>query len=122
MNAGFRPVAKLNESTLHIAFRDPAMKVTSVPVKVIVDLDEFESPAGVEILGFEDQIGASAADGLSALVRGTNVRFSYDPEVDAAAIGVDIGTGSRTLRSVPKQAQAGLDASRRLLTIDVPGF
>lgn len=122
MNTGFRPIAKLSESTLHIAFRDPAMKATSVTVKVVVDLDEFESPAGVEILAFEDQLGENAADGLSALVVGTNVRFSYDPEVDAAAIGVDIGTGTRTLRSVPKQAQAGLDASRRLLTIDIPGF
>jgi len=119
MNSSFRPIATIDGSALHISFRDPASKASSLPIKVVVDVDEFGSPIGVEILGCVSQIGANAIDGLVDILDRSAVRFSYDPETDAAAIGVAVGNGTRTAGSAPKQAEAFLDSSSRLVMIKV---
>ena len=119
MNSSFRPTATIDGSTLSISFRDPALKGSSRPIRVVVDVDEFGSPIGVEILGCTSQIGANAIDGLVEILDRSAVRFSYDLETDAAAIGVAVGNGTRTAGSAPKHAEAFLDSLSRLVMIEV---
>lgn len=89
-------------------------------VDVVVDVDEFGNPSGVELIGLRARLGASAADQFEELTRNFDVRVSYDRDADAVAIGTGIATGSRVSGSIPRRASAWLDASGRLLSIDVP--
>jgi uncharacterized protein YuzE len=115
----FRPFAQFEAFSLLIVFRDPTTRVVSISVRVVVDLDEFGSPAGVEILNFEDQLGPGTAISIFDLISGSDVRFSYDPETDSAAIGVAVGVGTRTARSLSKTGTATLDGSKMLVALEV---
>ena len=115
----FRPYAKFENLSLVVVFRTPASTVLTVPIKVVVDLDEYGTPSGIEILGFEDQVGPGTANSIINLIEGSDVRFSYDPDTDSAAIGVALGDGTRTGRSVSKTGKASLDSDKKLVTIEV---
>jgi uncharacterized protein YuzE len=118
MTPEFRPVASFTNGSLRIAFADPRCVSESRDLEVVVDLDEFGDPCGVEMIGMSAALGANAPV-LAESLAGEEVRFSYDRESDAAAIGVSVGTGTRVRRSVPRQAVVGLDSAGRLITVAI---
>ena len=119
MTGGFRPRVFYEAGTLRVMFRDPKQVTQSRDVDVAVDLDEFDDPSGIEVLGLCSVLGSHAADDLVDLAVGPDVRFGYDRESDAAAIGVAVGSGTRVRKSLPRRAVAGLDPDGRLVTIEI---
>jgi hypothetical protein len=122
MDSAGRPFATFSDGTLRVEFRDPAQIASLKPLEVVVELDEFGCPLGIEIIGLETQLGQGTSENLDQLVGGSDLRFSYDDESDAAIIGVSIGTGTRRAKSVPKRGTAGFDGSNRLISIEIPGL
>lgn len=119
MTEGFRPRASYEGGTLRVVFRDPQRVARSHDVDVVVDLDEFSDPSGIEILGLCSVLGSNATDDLMNIAVGPDVRFGYDRESDAATIGVSVGTGTRVRKSIPRRANAGLDIEGRLVALEV---
>jgi len=119
MTEGYRPRASYEAGTLRVVFRDPQRVTRSHDVDVAVDLDEFSDPAGIEILGLCSALGSNAANDLTEVAVGPDVRFGYDRESDAATIGVSVGSGTRVRKSVPRLANAGLDIEGRLVVLEV---
>jgi len=119
MTLKFRPFASYENRALRVALQDPQRVTQSQELEVVIDLDEFGDPSGIEIVGLCFALGSRAAGRLSDLVTGPGVRFSYDPESDAAAIGVTVGSGTRVRKSIPKLATAGLDSDGQLVTLMV---
>jgi hypothetical protein len=122
MNSVRRPSATFSSGTLRIVFRDPAQIASLRPLEAIVELDEFGDPLGIEVIGLEAQVSQGVSEDLDQLVVGSDVRFSYDNESDAAVFGVAISTGTRRAKSVPKRGTAGLDSSNRLVSIEISGL
>jgi hypothetical protein len=122
MDSAGRPFATFSDGTLRMVFRDPAQIASLKPLEVVVELDEVGCPLGIEVIGLETQLGQGTSENLDQLVGGSDLRFSYDDESDAAIIGVAIGTGTRRAKSVPKRGTAGLDSSNRLISIEIPGL
>jgi hypothetical protein len=122
MDSAGRPFATFSDGTLRMVFRDPAQIASLKPLEAVVELDEFACPLGIEVIGLETQLGQGTSENLDQLVGGSDLRFSYDDESDAAIIGVAIGTGTRRAKSVPKRGTAGLDSSNRLISIEIPGL
>ncbi len=118
MTADFRPTVTYDKTALRIVLRDPQHIAHRQELDVVIDLDEFGDPSGIEIIGLCSALGARAAERPPVFESG-DVRFSYDRESDAAAIGVDVGSGTRIRSSVPKRALAELDEQGRLSTIVV---
>ena len=118
MTTTFTPRAEYKDGTLRVAFRDPRFVKQSRDVGVVVDLDEFGDPCGIEVIGLQAALGAHAAE-MTQIAASQEVRFSYDGECDSAAIGVSVGSGSRVGKSVSRRATAGLDFSGRLVTVTI---
>jgi uncharacterized protein YuzE len=119
MTYEFRPFASYENRALRVALQNPEGMTRSQELEVVIDLDEFGDPSGIEVVGFCSALGSRAAGRRSDLVTGPGVRFSYDRESDAAAIGVTVGSGTRVRKSIPKRATAGLDSDGQLVTLMV---
>jgi uncharacterized protein YuzE len=103
---------------LRVAFRDPKSVAQSRDVEVVVDLDEFGDPCGIEVIGLRAALGIHVAE-VTQLAAGRDVRFSYDHQSDSAAIGVSVGSGTRVRESVPRRATAGLDSDGHLVMFTI---
>ena len=114
----FRPKVTFENSILRLALRDAAV-VTTRDIEVVIDVDEFGDPSGLEIIGICEVLGENALVRLAENLDGSEIRFSYDGAIDTVALGVGIAAGSRVRESVPKLGRAGLDAEGRWVTLDV---
>jgi hypothetical protein len=101
-----------------VRFREPSTVTRWFDIDLTVDVDEFSDPSGIEVIGFSEALGRAAA-GLAQVTAGSSVRFGYDEEADAAAIGVDIAGGSSVRSSIPRRGRAGLDANGRLCVLEL---
>ena len=119
MTNAFAPTASFLDGVLIVRFREPSTVTRWFDIDLTVDVDEFGDPSGVEVIGFSEALGQAAAAGLAQVTAGSSVRFGYDEEADAAAIGVDIAGGSRVTSSIPRRGRAGLDANGRLCVLEV---
>src|SRR5271154_394341 len=59
-----------------------------IPVRAVLDLDQFGHLTGIEILNLRHFAGESVLPIESGTSTGHRVRFAYDPEADAAYIAL----------------------------------
>jgi len=104
---------------LKIDFNE-CVEPTTRSVEVIVHVDEFGDPSGIELIGVQTALGQRAAEQFEELARHTEVRLSYDRDADAATIGTGIAMGSRIAKSATELATARLDSTGRLVSLEVP--
>lgn len=118
MTAPFQPKVAFENSVLHLTLHNAAV-VTTQDIEVVIDVDEFGDPSGVEIIGICEALGENALLRLADSLDGSEIRFSYDGAIDTAALGISVAAGSRVRDSIPKLGRAGLDAEGRWVTLDV---
>jgi hypothetical protein len=115
-----QPSVSWRDRALRIVFRGGAALMSgSRALEVVVDMDEFSDPAGIEILGVRATLGPCGVELLPDLLEGSDVRFGYDPETDAATIGLSIATGTRVRESIPVRATAALGLDGQLLSLEM---
>lgn len=115
----FQPTATFFEGLLCVQLRETTCVRSAAQIDIIMDIDDTQTPCGVEILHLKSVLGEMAAEFPTATFDSDAiVRSSYDPDIDAATIGVDLGKGgNRVLYSVPTIARVGIDADGRLVCI-----
>jgi uncharacterized protein YuzE len=102
---------------LVLELREPASaEMTQVDVECVVDIDDFDEVAGIEILDLGSQMGLPATACVDA-VNTPQVRVAYDESVDAMYIKLG---RVRAQHQIVAQAHLFLDAKTTLVRMEVP--
>ena len=119
MKPSARPFATYRDGVLSLDFGGSGEPITQRTLDVVINVDEFGTPTGVEVLHLGRQLGATVAKQFDELAREDKGLVGYDGDVDAASIRIGIASGSRLGRTLPEVATVSLNAEGRILSMDV---
>jgi hypothetical protein len=57
IRAAFQPMPSYQDGVIRVEFSDPMEVHGSRDLEIIVDLDEFDDPSGIEVIGLQTQFG-----------------------------------------------------------------
>jgi uncharacterized protein YuzE len=109
----FVPSASIDDGELAIRL-DDSETTSSMKVSCVVDLTDFGDVVGVEILDLRRQLSGAVVESSHPA---SDIRWSYDAEIDAFYIHLMEGRGQVQVRV---SATAYLDSRRRLVQLQVP--
>ena len=93
----------------------PAARV--VLTEFVVDLDDAGKPLALEILFLQHHAGPRVLDGLSEVIQGSGLEYSFDPENDAFYLVMEKGL-SANQRAV--EGRIVLNAAGEVVRLEAP--
>ena len=116
------PTVDLTASTVTVRL-SPGQAVRKTPITCVVDFSAFDEPVGIEILGFEEQLGHKPPVDPTSRTQGEESvdaipRWSYDADVDAFYLHLTNERAPRQ-REVLGSADLGQDGSILCFRVDL---
>jgi len=112
----FVPLAERQDDHLRVTLRSSSGVLSSAPLACVVDLTYLGEVVGVEVLDFGRQLSGGTAP---TSPKGAEVRWSYDPEVDAFYVHVAEGPG-QVQRKATAVARLDSDGQLAVLELQLP--